>query len=78
MPANDDKHAEEEATGSTNATAEELNDRKNPRDSIISTKSMSLVDPENVNNETVTKEDKPDDEVCFILIIISKSPPFLE
>lgn len=68
MPANDDKHAEEE----------ELNDRKNPRDSIISTKSMNLVDPENVNNETVTKEDKPDDEVCFILIIISKSPPFLE
>jgi hypothetical protein len=77
MPANDDKHAEEEATGSTNATAEELND-KNPRDSIISTKSMNSVDPGNVNNEAVTKVDKPDDEVCYILLIISKSPPFLE
>lgn len=78
MPTNDDKHAEEEVTGSTNATAEELNDKKNPRDSIISTKSMNSVDPGNVNNETVTKEDKPDDEVYYILIIISKSPPFLE
>lgn len=62
MPDNDEKPAEGEATGSTNATADELGDKKGIRDSIISTKTTNSVDAGKVNNETTTKGDKCGDD----------------